>query len=97
MTLWQRIKSVRFSPPRWVIFIAQQWGPNRTDALALVSLDEKPFKAVWPITQFQLIGGRRWSFGLTIYTDTPKLERKRFRGLTVTTKTDTPKEKETKS
>ncbi len=69
-------------PSRVVGKVAHQWGPSYADMLALISLDESPYKAVWPVRILQFFGGKRWIFGVTIYTQTPKLERQRkFRKL----------------
>ena len=50
-----------------------QWGPRRGDNLALVSLDENPYNAVWRVRVLQLFGGRRWMFGIMIYSTKPRL------------------------
>ncbi len=42
--------------------------PNRSDKMALVSLDdERPFRAYQPIRLTQLVGGRHWSISLVTY------------------------------
>lgn len=42
--------------------------PNRSDALALVSLnDQRPFRAYWPLTLVQIVGGRTWSISFVRY------------------------------
>lgn len=42
---------------------------NRSDNLALVSLnDTRPFRAYWPMTFVQLVGGRRWSLSICRYS-----------------------------
>ena len=44
------------------------YGPNTSDRLALVSLnDERPFRAHWPVRLTQIIGGKRWSLSLCIH------------------------------
>ena len=43
--------------------------PNRSDRLALVSLDdERPFRAYQPIRLTQILGGRTWSLSLVRHT-----------------------------
>lgn len=42
--------------------------PNRSDALALVSLnDKRPFRAHWPLTLVQIVGGRTRSLSVVRY------------------------------
>ena len=48
------------------------YGPNTSDRLALVSLDDRrPFRAYWPVRFTQIVGGKRWSLSLCFYR-TPK-------------------------
>lgn len=69
MTLLERLQKIGV--------VKHQWGPQRSDNLALISLDESPFKAVWPVRILQLFGGERWTFGVVIFTNGPKIQSQR--------------------
>lgn len=53
---------------RDVLHAARYYGPNLSRGLALVHLaDRRPFRAHWPVTIVQIVGGRRWSLALTVH------------------------------
>ena len=45
------------------------YGPNTSDRLALVSLNDRHrFSAYWPMRLTQIIGGKTWSISFTRFT-----------------------------
>jgi len=48
---------------------------NNSNKLALVALDDKrPFRAYWPLRFIQIVGAKRWSLSLCIFsTEKPLL------------------------